>query len=82
MASQFRNLVFEGGGVKGIAYSGAIKILEKKGIMKDIQRVAGTSAGAITATLLAVGVDADGVQKIVGGTSFRKFMDDSFGPAK
>ncbi len=28
--SQFKNLVFEGGGVKGIAYAGAIKVLGEK----------------------------------------------------
>ncbi len=46
--SQFRNLVFEGGGVKGIAYAGAIGVLEDKEILPDIRRVAGTSAGAIS----------------------------------
>jgi len=54
--SQFRNLVVEGGGVKGIAYAGAIGVLEDKEILPDIQRVAGTSAGATTAALLALGV--------------------------
>ncbi len=51
MTYQFRNLVFEGGGVKGIAYVGAIKVLEEKGIMPNIVRVGGTSAGAINAVL-------------------------------
>ena len=50
----FKNLVFEGGGVKGTAYGGAIYILENKNIIKNIKRVAGTSAGAITATLIAL----------------------------
>lgn len=76
---QFRNLVFEGGGVKGIAYSGALEVLETEGIMPEIKRVGGTSAGAITATLLAIGAGSKEIQQIVGGTSFRKFMDDSFG---
>lgn len=79
MASQFRNLVFEGGGVKGIAYAGALRVLESKGIMADITRVAGTSAGAITATLVALGCTAKDVEEIVGGTSFRTFMDSNFG---
>ena len=43
----FRNLVFEGGGVKGIAYVGALEVLDQEGILKDIKRVAGTSAGAM-----------------------------------
>lgn len=77
--SQFRNLVFEGGGVKGIAYSGAIAVLEEQNILGDIRRVAGTSAGAITAVLLALGSDSKKIGSIIGGTDFRQFMDDSFG---
>lgn len=77
--SQFRNLVFEGGGVKGIAYAGALAILEQQNIVSDIKRVAGTSAGAISATLVALGASSQKVGEIVGGTQFRLFMDDSFG---
>jgi predicted acylesterase/phospholipase RssA len=33
MAVQFRNLVFEGGGVKGIAYVGALQILDQRGLL-------------------------------------------------
>ncbi len=33
--SQFRNFFFKGGGVKGIAYAGAIAVLEGKGILPD-----------------------------------------------
>ena len=77
--SQFRNLAFEGGGVKGIAYAGAIKVLEEENILTDIKRIAGTSAGAITAPLIALGANSNDIADIVGNTSFRKFMDDSLG---
>ncbi len=73
--SQFRNLVFEGGGVKGIAYAGALQVLEEEGVLSGITRVAGTSAGAITATLLAVGAGSKDVARIVGQTDFNRFMD-------
>jgi hypothetical protein len=33
-------LVFEGGGVKGNAYEGAMKFLERKAILPNIERVA------------------------------------------
>ncbi|MEZ7198528.1 patatin-like phospholipase family protein [Pseudodesulfovibrio karagichevae] len=73
--SQFVNLCFEGGGVKGIAYAGALKVLEERGVMPHIRRVAGTSAGAISAALVAMGADWQKVKEIVGGTDFREFMD-------
>lgn len=47
----YRNLVFKGGGVRGIAYIGALEVLEEEGILDNIERVAGASAGAIAATL-------------------------------
>lgn len=79
MTVQFRNLVFEGGGVKGIAYVGAMQILEQRGHLKNILRVGGTSAGAINALLFALGYDIPAQRKIIGSTEFKEFMDDSFG---
>ena len=49
MSYCFKNLVFEGGGAKGIAYLGAMEVLEKKDILKNIERIGGASAGAINA---------------------------------
>lgn len=51
----YENLVFEGGGAKGLAYSGAIDVLEQTGIIAQSKRVAGTSAGSMTALVLALG---------------------------
>jgi len=77
--NQFRNLVFEGGGVKGIAYCGALEICEKKGILNNINRVAGTSAGAITAGLLAVGFSYSEIFDLLKKTSFQSFLDNYWG---
>lgn len=74
----YRNLVMEGGGIKGIAYGGALLELEKKAILKDITRVAGTSAGAIQASLLAIGYSAKDIVKIVNETPIETFNDDGF----
>lgn len=46
------NLVFQGGGVRGVAYAGAIECLPKD---IEIHNVGGCSAGAIFAALLAIG---------------------------
>jgi NTE family protein len=78
MAVQFRNLVFEGGGVKGIAYVGAMKVLEQKGHLASISRVGGTSAGAINALVTALGFSLPEQLEILSSTRFREFMDDSF----
>jgi NTE family protein len=79
MATQFRNLVFEGGGVKGIAYIGAMQILENRGILSGIDRVGGTSAGAINALLFALGYSIQEQRQILQDTNFNRFMDDSWG---
>ncbi|MEA3309185.1 MAG: patatin-like phospholipase family protein [Chloroflexota bacterium] len=50
------DLVFEGGGAKGMAFVGALREFEAQGHTSG--RLLGTSAGAITATLLAAGFDA------------------------
>jgi len=49
----YQNLVFKGGGVRGIAYMGALEVLDEYRIVENIKRVAGTSAGAIAATLVS-----------------------------
>lgn len=58
-------LVFQGGGGKGVAYSGVLKALEEKGLLplipgkeNGIKGIAGTSAGAITALLVALGYNS------------------------
>ena len=79
MAAQFRNLVFEGGGVKGIAYVGAMQVLSQRGLLDGIQRVGGTSAGAINALIFSLGYDIRTQRDILDSTDFREFMDDSFG---
>ena len=72
------NLVFEGAGIRGLAYSGAIRELESGDMLKDVQRVGGTSAGAITALLLALGYTSGEITAIIHSTPFRKFNDGQF----
>ncbi len=75
----FRNLVFEGGGVKGIAYVGALEVLEERKILKDVVRVGGASAGAINAVLLALGYTRKEMLDILLKLDFRNFLDKSWG---
>ncbi|WP_456295153.1 patatin-like phospholipase family protein [Vibrio sp. AK197] len=79
MNYHFKNLVFEGGGVKGIAYLGALKVLNEKNILENIQRVGGTSAGAINAVLVGLGYSEKETEAILWNLDFNNFMDDSWG---
>ena len=67
------DLVLEGGGVKGIALVGALAVLEEHGY--EPQNIAGTSIGAIVATLLAAGYHTQELRRIIGGINFNQFMD-------
>lgn len=76
---EYENLVFEGAGTKGIAYCGALHVLELLGILSKIKRYAGSSAGAIIAMLLAIGYNVEEITKITHDTDFKKFIDDKTG---
>lgn len=75
----FENLVFEGGGSKGHAYAGAIKALEELGLIKQIKRYAGASAGAMTAALLAVGYNSKDLQDFLTQDLSLILLDSRFG---
>ena len=77
--THFRALVFEGGGAKGLCYGGAVNALEERKILANITHFAGTSAGAIVATLLAVGYTAHELNEILLHTNFRRFEDNDWG---
>ncbi|MES2658027.1 MAG: patatin-like phospholipase family protein [Verrucomicrobiota bacterium] len=68
-------LVMKGGGVKGLAYIGAIEELDKK---YKFDWFVGTSAGAITAILLGAGYTTDELKIILRGKNFKEFFDASW----
>jgi predicted acylesterase/phospholipase RssA len=73
------NLVFEGGGAKGLVFVGAMQEFERRG--HTYGRLLGTSAGAITAALLAANFSSaemlDQVNEKLpdGSPRFSTFMD-------
>ncbi|TAE29619.1 MAG: patatin [Cytophagales bacterium] len=71
----YRNLVFEGGGVRGIAYAGALTALEQRGTLKTIERVGGTSVGAITALLVALNYSAAEMKTVLDDLNIGQFND-------
>jgi NTE family protein len=70
--------VFEGGGVKGIAFVGALEVAAEAGIEEWVN-VAGTSAGAIVASLLAVGYSPAELRTILEQTEYAAFADYGWG---
>ena len=66
--------VFEGGGVKGIGLVGALCYAEQMGY--KWRYVAGTSAGAIVASLVAAGYSANEIKDILNQTDYMKFLDN------
>ncbi|MCX6957746.1 MAG: patatin-like phospholipase family protein [Verrucomicrobiae bacterium] len=73
-APHAENLVLSGGGVKGAGYVGWFKAAERAGALKTIKRLAGSSAGAITAALMASGMSADDFEKANNRTSFWRIL--------
>jgi predicted acylesterase/phospholipase RssA len=73
------DLVFEGGGAKGVAFVGALQAFERHGHVT--RRVIGTSAGSITACLIAAGYSAQECLDAIieeapdGRPRFTTFMD-------
>ena len=73
-----KNLVFEGAGIRGIAYCGAIQEMEAKNMMSNIEKVGGTSSGAIVAMMLSIGYTGKEIENIISKTKFEKFNDGGF----
>lgn len=74
-----RNLAIKGGGVRGIAFVGALKELNAANIFPGIERVSGTSAGAMLATMISAGYDVEEIDRLMQSIDFKKF-EESFNP--
>lgn len=75
---RIRNLVFQGGSVKGVAYLGALDALIAHNVrLEGIERVGGTSAGAITAVLLGLGYDLSTLKNMLEALDFKHFLDEN-----
>lgn len=61
-------LVLSGGGAKGYAHIGALKVIERLGLR--LNYIAGTSAGALIGALYAAGYSAQELEKLVYDTNF------------
>lgn len=68
----------EGGGIRGLAYSGALEILEQKGILQQIENVAGSSAGAIAGLMVSLNYNSHEIDSILQILKIQEFNDGKF----
>jgi NTE family protein len=67
-------LVLSGGGAKGFAHIGVLKVLEEEGIPIDI--IVGTSMGSLIGGIYAIGYDASSIDSIVKSLNWEKLFSD------
>lgn len=72
---EYKNLVLEGGGVRGLAYAGVFSVLEEKGILQNIEKIGGSSAGSIAGMLVCIGYNAAEIDSIMMELPLEKFND-------
>ena len=67
-------LVLSGGGAKGFAHIGVLKVLEQAGVKIDY--ISGTSIGAVVGGLYASGYNATQIDSIFKDTDFNNLITD------
>lgn len=72
---KYTNIVIEGGAIRGVAYTGALQYIDSLGLLANIKRVGGTSAGSIQALTLSIGYKPSEIQQIISDLKFHKFSD-------
>ena len=68
-------LVLSGGGAKGFAHIGVLKILEKEGIPIDL--IVGTSMGSLVGGLYSIGYDASELEALVKSLDWETVLSDA-----
>ncbi|MEN6588037.1 MAG: patatin-like phospholipase family protein [Proteiniphilum sp.] len=69
----FLGYALSGGGAKGFAHLGALRVLEKCGLNPDI--ISGTSAGALAGVFYADGYHSDEIAELFRKREFREFVE-------
>lgn len=72
-ASKTWALVLMGGGARGLAHIGVLRLLEKKGLLPDV--IAGTSMGALVGGLFAAGLSGARLTEMLDGMGLEDAAD-------
>lgn len=67
-------LILSGGGAKGFAHIGVLKVLEEEKV--PIEYIVGTSMGSIVGALYSLGYDATEIEKIVLSRNWFQYFDE------
>jgi NTE family protein len=67
-------VILSGGGAKGFAHVGVLKVLEEAGLKIDY--IGGTSMGSIVGGLYAIGYDVDTLEKLVMSLDWDRLLSD------
>lgn len=68
-------LVLSGGGARGLAHIGILKVLDELDVKVD--HIAGTSMGAVVGGLYAMGYSADEIEKMILNNQFNSIFTES-----
>lgn len=79
--NEIKYAVFSGGGAKGATYTGMLSAVCETGIFEGIEAFSGTSAGAITAALMAIGISANKFDEILRAQPFDELLGNLSGKA-
>ena len=70
-----KNIVLGGGGVRGLAYIGLLKLLEQNNLLENINVVVGSSAGSLMATSICLGYKSQELIDYLMPLSLGKFIN-------
>lgn len=71
----FKNIVLSGCGIRGFTYLGVFKALEELNLTQNIEKVYGTSAGAIMGSLFVIGYKSEELFDFLKKTEFKKLKN-------
>lgn len=73
--SKLKNLVFSGGGVRGLSFIGCLEALKENKLLDNIVSISGTSMGSIITLGLVLGYTVNEIKKIFLNLDLNKILD-------
>ncbi len=74
----YTHLIISGGGIKGAAIIGALKVLNNNKLLDNLEAFIGSSAGGLICFLLNIGYTCDELKDIILNINFNKFQELCF----